>query len=71
MELLHSALHHDRTFMSANMVYRRNRDRVITMGMELHDKAWALHQHRAEFTLTYPDLSPLSNLSQVTRTRGG
>ncbi len=27
---------------------------VITMGLELQDKAWALHAHRPEFTLTYP-----------------
>ncbi len=24
------------------------------MGLELQDKAWALHAHRPEFTLTYP-----------------
>ena len=97
VELLQAALHHDHTYMGANMVYRRcecialhgklltsflnevlnllqillphhylnplspssrNRDRVITMGMELHEKAWALHHHRPEFTLTYPDLRP-------------
>ena len=28
------------------------------MGLELHEKAWALHHHRPEFTLTYPNLRP-------------
>lgn len=58
VNLLEAAHMHDSTFMSANLTYRRNRDRVITMGMELHEKAYNLHQHRPEFTLTYPDLPP-------------
>ena len=53
---MHSALHHDRTYMGANMVYRHNRDRVITMGFELHDKARAVHSSRPEFSLTYPNM---------------
>ena len=65
VELLREALRHDRTFMGAIMVYRRNRDRVITMSMELHVKAWALNQHRSEFSLTYPNLVPLGIQSQL------
>ena len=36
--LLEAAHDHDLTFMSANLTYRRNRDRVVTMGFELHEK---------------------------------
>lgn len=55
VSLLSSALSHDTTFLHANMTYCNNRDRVITMGLELHEKARALHMHRPEFTLLYHD----------------
>jgi hypothetical protein len=42
--LLSGALVHDITFMCAASQYRANRDRVITMGMSLHERAMALHR---------------------------
>lgn len=42
--VLGGALHHDTTFMAAAKLYRANRDRVITMGMSLHERAMALHR---------------------------
>ena len=68
---MHSALHHDRTYMGANMVYRHNRDRVITMGFELHDKARAVHSSRPEFSLTYPNMKKPPSLQVRGRARGG
>ncbi|GFH28494.1 uncharacterized protein HaLaN_26995 [Haematococcus lacustris] len=44
--------------MAAVMTYRANRDRVIMMGMSLHEHAMALCKHCPEFTLTYPDYNP-------------
>ena len=58
--LLSAALRHDCNYMHASMGYRENRDRVITMGLELHEKALAVHRHRPEFSLTYPNYDPMA-----------
>ncbi|KAG1675159.1 hypothetical protein FOA52_003382 [Chlamydomonas sp. UWO 241] len=52
LALLSSSMRHDWTFMAANRIYCGNRDRVISLGTEMHELAFALASHRPEFTLT-------------------
>lgn len=68
MWCLRGPLRHDTTYMAANMRYRGNRDRVITMGLELHDKALALHKQCPEFSLTYPGFDPNSKWQRALAT---
>lgn len=65
--LLRGPAHHDATFMAASALYRANRDRVITMGMELHERAMAVAKHCPEFTLTYPEYNPSNNRGALVR----
>jgi hypothetical protein len=44
VEVLGAAVKHDLSYMASSFQYRRNRDRVITMGMSLHTHAMALHR---------------------------
>ncbi|GAX78780.1 hypothetical protein CEUSTIGMA_g6217.t1 [Chlamydomonas eustigma] len=67
VKVLKAAIVHDHNYMHANMLYRGNRDRVITMGVELQDKAWAVHYHRPEFTLTYPNVKPIRAVGEEGR----
>eukprot|EP00798_Chlamydomonas_sp_ICE-L_P024897 gene24897-10562_t len=61
--MVQPASQHNRVFMAANMQYRINRDRVITMDLGLHDLARNLHTNWPEFTLTYPEYDSMAMMS--------
>ncbi|MEW5312398.1 MAG: hypothetical protein WDW38_004037 [Sanguina aurantia] len=63
--LLAPALRSDVTFMQSNLVYRTNRDRVITGALGLVQAARALNLQRPEFTLTYPNDNPTDRWKQM------
>ena len=68
--MLRGALKRDGVYMRANLEYRKNRDRVITMDLSLHEKARALCQDNPEFTLTYPDYDPQGKWEEVSHQAG-
>jgi hypothetical protein len=63
--LLRSAAAADEGAMRASAGYRRNRDRVIALGVSLHRHALALAAHCPEFTLAHPGYDPAGGWAAI------